>query len=104
MPFGLCNAPATFQRCKLNIFNDIVENCMDDLTVFGNSFDTCLDNLESVLKRCKEKGLVSNWEKCHFITTSEIVLGHVVSSKKIEVDKVKVEVISKLLSPKTIRV
>ena len=76
---------------------------MDDLTVFGNSFDTCLDNLEKVLEKCKEKGLVLNWEKYHFMTTSGIVFGHVVSSKEIEVDKAKVEVISKLPSPNTIR-
>ncbi|XP_073019335.1 uncharacterized protein [Primulina eburnea] len=54
MPFGLCNAPATFQRCMLSIFCDMVENCleifMDDLTVFGNTFDNCLENLEKVLK------------------------------------------------------
>ena len=107
MPFGLCNAPATFQRCMLSIFSDMVEHClevfMDDLTVFGNSFDNCLNNLENVLKRCVEKGLVLNWEKCHFMTNSGIVLGHVVSSKGIEVDKAKIEVISKLPPPKTVR-
>ena len=107
MPFGLCNAPATFQRCMLSIFSDMVEHClevfMDDITVFGNSFDNCLTNLENVLKRCEEKGLVLNWEKCHFMTDSGIVLGHVVSSKGIEVDKAKIEVISKLPSPKTVR-
>ena len=76
---------------------------MDDLTVFSNSFDTCLDNLERVLEMCKEKKLVLNWKKCHFMTTSGIVLGHVVSLKGIEVDKTKVEVISKLPSPKISR-
>ena len=59
MSFGLCNAPATFQRCMLSIFCDMVEHClevfMDDLIVFENSFDDCLDNLEKVLKRCVEK-------------------------------------------------
>ena len=75
MPFGLCNAPGTFQRCMLSSFSDMVENYLeDDLIVFGNSFDTCLGNLEKVLERCKEKGLVLNWEKCHFMTTSGIVL------------------------------
>ncbi|XP_024041540.1 uncharacterized protein LOC112098940 [Citrus clementina] len=107
MPFGLCNAPATFQRCMLSIFCDMVEHClevfMDDLTVFGNSFDDCLDNLEKVLKRCVEKELVLNWEKCHYMVTSGIVLGHVVSIKGIEVDKAKIEVISKLPQPKTVR-
>jgi len=71
MPFGLCNAPATFQRCMLAIFLDMVEKSievfMDDFSVFGPSFESCLKNLEMVLKRCVETNLVLNWEKCHFI-------------------------------------
>lgn len=70
MPFGLCNAPATFQRCMLAIFSNMVENCievlMDDFSVFGSSFDSCLDNLNIVLGKCVETNLVLNWEKCHF--------------------------------------
>ena len=107
MPFGLCNAPGTFQRCMLSIFCDMVEHClevfMDDLTIFGNSFDNCLENLEKVLTRCEEKGLILNWEKCHYMVKSGIVLGHVVSSKGIEVDKAKVETISQLPSPRTVK-
>ena len=64
MSFGLCNVPVTFQRCMLNIFCDMVEHClevfMDDLTVFENSFDDCLDNLEKVLKRYVKKELMLN--------------------------------------------
>ncbi|RVW20770.1 Retrovirus-related Pol polyprotein from transposon 17.6 [Vitis vinifera] len=71
MPFGLCNAPATFQR--------------------------------SVLKRCIEKDLVLNWEKCHFMVHQGIVLGHIISEKGIEVDKAKVELIAKLPSPTTVK-
>ncbi|RVW18597.1 Transposon Ty3-I Gag-Pol polyprotein [Vitis vinifera] len=71
MPFGLCNAPATFQRCMLSIFSDMVERIMevfmDDITVYGTSFEDCLSHLEDVLKRCIEKDLVLNWEKCHFM-------------------------------------
>ena len=67
MPFGFCNAPVTFQRCMLRIFCDMVEHYlevfMDDLTMFRNSFDDCLDNLEKVLRRCVEKELVLNWKK-----------------------------------------
>ena len=59
MPFGLYNAHATFQRCMLGIFSDMVENCLEvymhDLTVFGNSFDTCLNNLEKFWKGAKKK-------------------------------------------------
>uniref|UniRef100_A0A2N9EMS1 Integrase catalytic domain-containing protein n=1 Tax=Fagus sylvatica TaxID=28930 RepID=A0A2N9EMS1_FAGSY len=106
MPFGLCNAPATFQRCMVSIFSDMVEKFMevfmDDLSVF-DSFDDCFNNLKMVLTRCVEKGLVLNWEKCHFMVTSGIVLGHVVSSKGIEVDKAKVHLILNLPTPKTVR-
>jgi hypothetical protein len=67
MPFGLCNAPAIFQRCMLSIFSDMVERFleifMDDFSVFGDSFDDCLTNLEKVLSRCEEKNLVLNWKK-----------------------------------------
>ena len=59
MSFGLCNAPATFQRCMLCIFSDMVEHYlevfMDDFSMFGDSFDECLSNLQKVLTRCEEK-------------------------------------------------
>jgi len=71
MPFGLCNAPGTFQQCMISIFSDFLENCievfMDDFTVYGSSFDICLDSLEKVLNRCTETNLVLNFEKCHFM-------------------------------------
>ena len=105
MPFGLCNAPGTFQRCMMSIFSDmvgeIIEVFMDDFSVFGGSFDICLNNLTQVLKRCEEKNLTLNWEKCHFMVTQGIVLGHVVSSRGIEVDKAKIEVMKNLPPPKT---
>ncbi|XP_035845639.1 uncharacterized protein LOC110933891 [Helianthus annuus] len=107
MPFGLCNAPATFQRCMMSIFSDIVgeslEIFMDDFSIFGSSFDTCLDQLEKVLKRCVEKNLVLSWEKSHFMVQEGIVLGHVVSSRGIEVDRAKVQVISTLPYPTNVK-
>ena len=110
MPFGLCNAPATFQRCMLSMFSDMVELIMevymDDITVYGGNFEECLTNLEAILQRCIEKKLVLNWEKCHFMVNQGIVLGHVISSRGIEVDKAKIDIISKLPHPtnvKTIR-
>ena len=55
-PFGLCNAPATFQRAVLVIFVDLIHDCvevyMDDFTSYGNTFQEALDNLEKVLIRC----------------------------------------------------
>ncbi|RVW68085.1 Transposon Ty3-I Gag-Pol polyprotein [Vitis vinifera] len=103
MPFGLCNAPATFQRCMLSIFSDMVERIMevfmDDITVYGSSYEECLIHLEAVLHRCIEKDLVLNWEKCHFMVQKGIVLGHIISKNGIEVDKAKVELIVKLPPP-----
>jgi hypothetical protein len=105
MPFGLCNAPATFQRCMMSIFSDMVEKFikvfMDDFSVFGSNFDECLHHLKSVLKRCEECNLVLNWEKCHFMVQQGIVLGHLISNKGIEVDKAKIDIISKLPPPMT---
>ena len=107
MPFGLCNAPATFQRLMMSIFSDMIENTievfMDDFSVFGSSYDHCLQNLERVLARCEEKNLVLNWEKCHFMVQEGIVLGHRISKDGIEVDKAKIEVISDLPPPTSVR-
>ena len=76
---------------------------MDDITVYGGSFEKCLINLETVLHRCIEKNLVLNWEKCHFMVNQGIVLGHIISNKGIEVDKAKIELISKLPSPTNVK-
>ena len=107
MPFGLCNAPATFQRCMMAIFADLVEEIMDvfmdDFSVYGNSFEGCLNNLEQVLVRCEETNLVLNWEKCHFMVDEGIVLGHRISAQGIQVDKAKVEAIEKLQYPTNVK-
>jgi hypothetical protein len=107
MPFGLCNAPATFQRCMISIFSDMVkrfmEIFMDDFSVFNSSFKECLHRLTLVLVRCKEKNLVLNWEKCHFMVKQGIVLGHVISHRGIEVDKAKVDLVSNLPPPCTVK-
>ncbi|KAK1427528.1 hypothetical protein QVD17_16215 [Tagetes erecta] len=107
MPFGLCNAPATFQRCMMSIFSDYVEEIievfMDDFTVYGNSFKDCLDNLRKILERCIETNLVLNYEKCHFMVDQGLILGHIVSEKGIEVDKAKIDVIKTLPYPKSVR-
>ncbi|GJV84466.1 reverse transcriptase domain-containing protein [Tanacetum coccineum] len=81
MPFGLCNAPGTFQRCMLAIFHDMVEKTMevfmDDFSVFGNSFQNCLSRLDPHASKISKKG--------------------------IEVDKAKIDVIAKLPHPTTVK-
>ncbi|GJU46147.1 reverse transcriptase domain-containing protein [Tanacetum coccineum] len=107
MPFGLCNAPGTFQRCMLAIFHDMVEKTMevfmDDFSVFGNSFENCLSRLEKMLQRCEDTNLCLNWEKSHFMVKEGIVLGHKISKNGIEVDKAKIDVIAKLPHPTTVK-
>ncbi|GJV54618.1 reverse transcriptase domain-containing protein [Tanacetum coccineum] len=107
MPFGLCNAPGTFQRCMMAIFHDMIEKTMevfmDDFSVFGDSFSTCLSHLEKMLKRCEDTNLVLNWEKSHFMVKEGIVLGHKISKSGIEVDRAKVDVIAKLPHPTTVK-
>nr|GEV59915.1 reverse transcriptase domain-containing protein [Tanacetum cinerariifolium] len=100
MPFGLYNATGTFQRWMMEIFHDMIEKTMlvfmDDFSVFENSFQSCLSFLERMLKRCEYTNLCLNWEKNHFMVKECIVLGHKISKQGIEVDKAKVDVISKL--------
>jgi len=103
LPFGLCNAPATFQRAVLGIFSDLIHDCvhlyMDDFTVYGISFEEALENLEKFLIRCKETNLSLSHEKFFMMFTEGIVLGHHISWDGIKVDRSKVEVISKLPIP-----
>nr|GEV70167.1 reverse transcriptase domain-containing protein [Tanacetum cinerariifolium] len=81
MPFGLCNAPGTFQRCMMAIFHDMIEKpievSMDDFSIFGDSFSLCLSHLDTMLQRCEDTNLV---------------------------DRAKVDVIAKLPHPTTVKV
>nr|GEW57474.1 reverse transcriptase domain-containing protein [Tanacetum cinerariifolium] len=87
MPFGLCNAPGTFQRCMMVIFHDMIEKTMevfmDDFFVFGNSFQSCFSHLERMLKRCEDTNLCLNWEKSHFMVKgSDFAIGAVLGQRQ----------------------
>ncbi|GKE80462.1 reverse transcriptase domain-containing protein [Tanacetum coccineum] len=107
MPFGLCNALGTFQRCMMAIFHDMIKETMevfmDDFSVFEDSFASRLSNLDKMLKRCEDTNLVLNWEKCHFMVKEGIVLGQKNSKSGIEVDRAKVDVIAKLPHPTSVK-
>ncbi|GJY58402.1 reverse transcriptase domain-containing protein [Tanacetum coccineum] len=94
-------------ECMMAIFQDMIEETMevfmDDFSVFGDSFSSCLSHLDKMLKRCEDTNLVLNWEKCHFMVKEGIVLGHKISKSGIEVDKAKVDVIAKLPHPTSVK-
>nr|GEU78816.1 hypothetical protein [Tanacetum cinerariifolium] len=89
------------------IFHDMIEKkmevFMDDFSVFRNSFGTCLSHLGKMLKWCEDTNLCLNWEKSHFMVKEGIVLDHKISKNGIEVDKAKVDVITKLPHPTTVK-
>ncbi|GJS04621.1 reverse transcriptase domain-containing protein [Tanacetum coccineum] len=89
------------------IFHDMIEETMEvfmeDFSVFGDSFLSCLSHLDKMLKRCEDTNLVLNWEKCHFMVKEGIVLGHKISKSGIEVDRAKVDVIAKLPHPTSVK-
>nr|GEZ06900.1 reverse transcriptase domain-containing protein [Tanacetum cinerariifolium] len=88
MPFGLGNAAGTFQRCMMDIFHDMIKKTMevfmDDFSVFGNSFRTCLSHLDKMLKWCEDINICLNWKKSHFMFKEDIVLDHKISNNEIE--------------------
>nr|GEV08836.1 reverse transcriptase domain-containing protein [Tanacetum cinerariifolium] len=110
---GVCGATAfmeqkgTFQRCMMAIFHDMFEKTievfMDDFSVFGDSFSSCLSHLDKMLQRCEDTNLVLNWEKCHFMVKEGLVLGQKISKSGIEVNGATVDVIAKLPHPTSIK-
>nr|GEW19568.1 DNA-directed DNA polymerase [Tanacetum cinerariifolium] len=103
----VCIDYCTFQRCMMAIFHDMIEKTMevfmDDFSVFEDYFQTCLSHLEKMLKRCEDTNLCLNWEKSHFMVKDGIVLGHKIYKERIEVDKAKVDIITKLPHPTTVK-
>ena len=87
----------------MSIIEEIMEVFMVDFSIYGKTFNDCLENLDKVLQRCEEKHLVLNWEKCHFMVREGIVLGHLVSKRGIEVDRAKIEVIEQLPPPMNVK-
>jgi hypothetical protein len=84
----------------MSIFSDMIEQIMEvfmyDFSVYGKTFPECLKNLDRVLRRCAEKDLVLNWEKCHFMVREGIVLRHRVFERGIKVDRARIVIIEQL--------
>ena len=106
MPFGLTNAPATFQRMMDDILSDVrFKTCIvyiDDIIVYGDSYESCLANLDDVLNRLRNHGLRLKPKKCDLFKDSVTFLGHVVSRRGVSCDMTKCEKIKNWPVPVTI--
>ena len=106
MPFGLCNAPSTFQRLMQRMFGD--QQCqslllyLDDIVVFSSTVEQHLERLEIVLGRLQEQGLKAKLSKCAFFQPKVRYLGHVVSDQGVSTDPSKQEVVANWQPPTTI--
>ena len=105
MPFGLCNAPATFERLMSQVMRGLHwKRCLvyiDDILVFGSDFESALHNLELVLNRIAEYGLQLKSTKCNLFRTSVPFLGHIVGRAGLECDSNKLSAVANWIPPTT---
>ena len=107
MPFGLCNAPATFERLMSQVMRGLHwKRCLvyiDDILVFGHDFESALQSLELVLIRVAEYGLQLKSTKCNLFRSSVPFLGHIVGRAGLECDPTKVSAVGNWIPPSTIK-
>lgn len=105
MPFGLCNAPAVYQRMMQDILGGLLwRECLvylDDVLIFGRTFQEHAERLERVVKRLFDAGLLLKAKKCNFASTKTTFLGHVVSAGGLSPDPAKVDKIKNFPQPRT---
>jgi len=105
LPFGLCKAPATFQKAILSIFSDLINEgfkvYMDDFTPYGDDFELAQDTLEKVLQRCISTRLCLSHEKCYMMMIEGLILGHYILATGIQVDPAKIQIILLIPTPTT---
>ena len=107
LPFGLCNAPAGFQRCMDGLLGGLKHKCLlvylDDIIVFSPTFQQHLEDIQTTFTRLQESGLTVNAPKCAFAQRSLRYLGHIVSAKGIQVDPDRTDAISKIPIPTSMK-
>ena len=107
MPFGLCNAPATFQRYVDNSLRDLIgRSCaafFDDCLVFSNgTLEDHITKVKEVLERLSKAGLEANYKKCKFAYTELLFVGHIVSRGTIRPDPSKLDAVKLFPTPKNV--
>ena len=106
MPFGLCNAPATFERLMEHVLSGLpLEVCLlylDDIIVHAQTFEAELERLRAVFTRLRMVRLKLNAKKCHLFKKRVVFLGHVVSDKGVSTDPEKISAVHEWLTPTSI--
>jgi hypothetical protein len=106
MPFGLCNAPATFQRLMEKVLQPVLWKkamvYIDDVNIYSETFEQHIEDLKEVFKLIKDANLRINPEKCHFGTNQMQFLGHVIGCDGIKPDPQKVDKLNNLIPPRNI--
>lgn len=107
MPFGLCNAPATFQSLINTTFHDMVDQFvvayLDDILIFSRTLEEHEDNVRKVLARLRKEQLYAKLEKCDFLATSVEFLGYIVSADGIAMDPKKIDAILAWPTPRNVK-
>lgn len=103
MPFGLKNAPATFQRCMNNILHDIIgTHCLvylDDIVIFSTSLQEHIQSLKKVFERLRRSNLKLQLDKCEFMKRETEFLGHIISTEGIRANPNKIQAIQDFKIP-----
>lgn len=107
MPFGLCNAPGTFQRLMERIFGDHSFHALllylDDVVIFSTTFQQHLERLEMVLQRLEQHNLKLKLKKCKFFQSEVSYLGHVISASGVATDPEKIRAVAEWKRPSTVK-
>jgi hypothetical protein len=107
MPFGLCNAPATFQRLMHKVLGELIYSCapvyIDDINIHSKTFEEHLIDIRNVLEKIRKSGMKLRREKCEFAKRELEFLGHIVGQDGIKMDPKKIEIFEKYPKPKTVQ-
>jgi hypothetical protein len=105
MPFGLCNAPATFMRVMNDVFRPYIDDFfiiyLDDILIFSRRWEDHIKHVKTVFELLKKEKLYIKMSKCEFGKTSLVYLGYIVGNGQLKIDPAKVEVIVKWPKPTT---
>src|SRR6266542_1340595 len=107
MPFGLKNAPPTFQKLMNKVLKEYIDEFVivyiDDLLIYSKTFEEYLEHIRKVFKKLQEANLMMKLKKCKFCMPNVEFLGHIIGREKIQPDPSKIEKMEQLKSPKDLR-